>query len=56
LKNYIDKVAAILEFKYDIDRDLTYNYEPEINLCQKNDYTPRRTAEYVAFKILDLKQ
>lgn len=55
MSSYIDKVAAILKFKYGIDHDVTYHLQEDIETLEKNDYTPRRTADWIAKVILGLK-
>lgn len=55
MSDYINKVAAILKFKYDIEHDVTYHLQDDIAELEKNDYTPRRTADWIARVILDLK-
>jgi len=49
-QDYLDKVIKIAEVKYDVEEDVTRNYEEVIAGCYTRNYTPRRTVE----EIIDL--
>jgi len=51
-EDYFNKVALLIKYKYDIEKHILYEYSDEIEQCFTANFSPRRTTEFIAKRIL----
>jgi hypothetical protein len=56
MSDYLRKVQLIAKAKYDLEEEVLEAYIDTVEQCERNNFTPRRTVEFLAELIFsDLK-